>query len=407
MRRALAVLLFLAACNQKTGLLIEVEGPDGTSSVAAGVATLHLVVARASYCGRQVATLGAGSLSFSVAGRDLTKKPASILVEPDHETDLRRSVDPIVLALDASGRLLGAAEFGPEKFVYKEVLEQKLPLRLYADGASDLAPDGGCVCAPGLPLVGDGSGQGCDARIPPSFDALENTAGCELPAGAALPLGVCDGQTYPGEQPDRTLPCYATVDGACRIGTRTCVDEGGVAYADACAPDATAGALPTSALCDAYATCEGTTCADPLACERQATTVTHHAVTCTLPVSPTGIGGDMGGGASPCDGPQDWVVPFGASAGATCAEAILDGTQVGPFTLGWQAAGQTGAQVTSTQCPPTFEIDAIGADPSALPATQVFSVSVNDTIYDVTLEVSVGCSGAAGDAGRKLRCTGL
>ena len=61
------------------------------------------------------------------------------------------------------------------------------------------ASDGGCVCAPGEPWVGDGSGAGCDTRVITSFDRLIDTAGCELtPKGAPLPVPVCDGQTVHG-----------------------------------------------------------------------------------------------------------------------------------------------------------------------------------------------------------------
>jgi hypothetical protein len=120
----------------------------------------------------------------------------------------------------------------------------------------------------------------------------------------------------------------------------------------------------------------------------------------------------MGAGTQPCDDASDWSVALMSALttpliGTACTASILDGTQVGPFTLGWQVSGQTAPQVVSPSCPPTLLVSAVNAAPSALPAEQTFSVSVGDFLYDVTLHVSVGCPGATGDAARKLSCGAL
>src|SRR5262249_7747483 len=158
------------------------------------------------------------------------------------------------------------ASFDPVPFYYEEVRKYSSHLELFArTDASYLASDG-CLCAPGLPLIGNGLQTGCDADIVPAFDRLVDTAGCELPAGAMLPIPVCDGQQYPGEHQNRDLPCFATVGGACRVGQRTCNDVDGVAYADECAPEGAAPAEGSSVLCDAYLGCEKMACGDPGAC---------------------------------------------------------------------------------------------------------------------------------------------
>lgn len=407
-RALLFAFALAAACNDQTGFLLEVQGPSGQSSIDAGIVSLHVLGVHASYCGREVSEDGTSAI-YSVAKRDLSRDPLTILVEPDHLTDLNQSVTPIVLALDANGALLGAASFNSQKFVYKQVTKYEAAINLYdsSAAASYLASDG-CICAPGLPLVGNGSGQGCDALIPPSYDALVHTAGCELPAGEALPIGVCDGQLYPNETRQRMLPCYENVGGTCRIGTRTCYDQGGYAYGGGCAPGNDGAALPTTALCDAFATCAMTSCTDPLVCEKEAKAIMHHALACTLPVAPAAAN-DMGTASQPCDDASDWSVALGATlTGSACTTSMLDGTQVGPFTLGWLANGQAIAtatpQVTASACPPTLFVSAVSEMPGALPAQQTFSFTLGDQIVDVTLTVSVGCPGAAGDAARKLTC---
>ena len=49
----LLIVLGVVGCNQ-TGLLLEVGGPNGTTSTAAGIATLDFVVAHRSWCERWV-----------------------------------------------------------------------------------------------------------------------------------------------------------------------------------------------------------------------------------------------------------------------------------------------------------------------------------------------------------------
>jgi hypothetical protein len=406
MSRALVLCALLAAsCADRTGLLVQIQGPDGKTSIDAGIAELRLYVAHQSFCERWITDLQASTLTTSVKGRDLDLDPLTILITPDRQTGGivgykgEKNGDPIrvtVLALDGSGQLLGTAAFDPHPFVYEEVRQYSQRITLFERSDLSYLSSDGCLCAPGVSSIGNGMGSGCDQKVPASFARLTDTAGCELPAGTTLPLGVCDGQLYPGERPNRSLPCFRTVGGTCRTGTRTCSDQDGQAYADECLPDASAPAQPSNALCDAYLACEKMACGDPGPCLK-ASTQGHHALRCTLPVSPTAIDGN----AVACDG-GSWTFAF--SNTASCVGTMLDGVrQGGVLQIGWQKDAMTpDPQVVSSQCPPTLIVSRVD-DPQKLPPQLTFSLAIGDQIYDVTLTIEIGCPNDV--PGRSLRCT--
>ena len=375
----------LAACAPQTGLLLEIQGPAATTSVAAGITDLQLVMARPSYCERWVTDTASSVLRFSVAGHDLDKSPTTILVVPDHETDLTQAVRANVLARNASGQLVGLAAFDAVPFSQGEVLRYSQHVGLLAAGPPELAADG-CICVPGHPSVGTSSGTGCDQSLPPSYARLVDTAGCELPAGAGLPLGVCDGQLYPGERGNRDAPCYVASATGCHIGQRVCTDANGQAYASACAVDEKSATLPSSELCDAFATCEATACQDPVPCLRKSA-VHHTKLHCTLPMQSM----SKDGVAQPCEG-EAWATAVGTQTGVACIASMLEDRHVGPVIVGFQQGPSNKATMSATSCPPTLRVDAVNiADPRKLPATLAFAFTLDDLIYDVTLQPIIGC----------------
>ena len=394
----------LSACAPKTGLLFEVQGPAGQSTIAAGIAELRLVTAHASYCGRWVTGTQPSSFTVDVHARDLGANPISILLSPDARTDLSDPVRAIVLALDASGQLLGQASFSPEKFVYEQVSKYAQRITLLGVGMRSDGPryvaDDGCVCIPGQPYIGNSSGTGCDARIPPSLQNLISTAGCELPPGASLPIGICDGQLYPGERANRDVPCFSTRSNSCRIGQRVCNDQNGRGLDRECSPQDPSLSLPSGVLCDAFLACERVACGDPIAC-LEASALAHKQLHCTLPLSPD----PKNGAAQACDG-GSWSTTVGTTtASASCVSAMLDGTQVGAVTLGWKKDGSDVPQLVSASCPPTLIVGSVEvSDPSAAVGSSTFTISIGDQLYDVTLDVTVGCPGNGNGVARNFRC---
>lgn len=366
----------------------------------AGVVELELVAAHASYCQRWVTDSSATGRRFDVSKRDLSRSPLRILVEPVQETDLAAEVRPLVLARDAAGRTIGVASFGSHVYRFEKVDRYVASVVLFGEGREPggptyVAPDG-CVCIPGEPSIGNGTQTGCDESLPPSFARLADTAGCELPTGASLP-SACDGQRYPDEVGNRLLPCFRAQGSTCAVGQRTCDDQNARAYADECAGDAKL-SLPSGALCEAFLACQQTACIDPIACLKTSVPG-HHPLKCTLPVTLDG------GMASACPGAHVSMT-IGSATGAACVASMLDGIHVGIATLGWQAAGESAAQVTSALCPPTLQVDAIDAKDSAALAPTTFTVTVGDTLYDVQLSYPVGCD-TKGKVSNDLRCVGL
>ena len=394
---ALLMAFQLGACAPKTGLELEVRGPKNPTSVMAGIVELELVVGHESYCERWVADETATGRRFDVAKRDLARSPLHVLVLPVTATDLAANVRPLLLARDASGHVVGVASFGAHAFRFEKVDRYVAEVQLFDEGRVDEGPSyatsDGCVCIPGQPSIGTGAQSGCDLALPPSFARLVDTAGCELPAGAALPA-VCDGQLYPGEQENRDLPCFRTSATACVLGQRTCVDTSGRAWGSECPADS-ALTLPSGALCDAFLACQQTACVDPVECLKR--TTMHKLLQCTLHVAVNG------GTVSVCPAASTQVA-LGSATGAQCTASMVDGKTVGGATIGWVVDGQAAAQVTSAHCPPTLRFDTLAGKPGDLaPAT--FPVTIGDQLYDVELTYAVGCG--QGNGANDLHCVGL
>jgi hypothetical protein len=395
--RAAAAALALAACGSSTGILVDVGGPANGTSLAAGIASLELRVAHASFCGRLVEDPGA-RVTVDVSGRELSTAPYKFLIKPPRVFDLAHDAAAvIVLARGVGGRLVGAAQSGPHQFRLHEIREFSENVDLLARGAvaSYVADDGGCACVPGAPWLGDASGQGCDTRVVPSFDDLINTAGCELAPGAPQSAGaVCDGQQY-YEAIDRRLPCFAPrPDGHCAVDLRTCHDAEGVAYVDECVPGDAAPALATSALCDAYAKAEEQACGDVIG-RLRANLPAPAAVTCTLFVDPT----------SPETGSQTACAPWEADLPPTvvgdCIGTVLDGVDQPPFRIGLFDPANAGPR-TIAPCPPRLVVDDLAPEgPAELKVPHVFHLTVGDRAVDVRIDIVKDCTLGVG-----LECHG-
>jgi hypothetical protein len=396
MRAAAAVAVLLAGCTQQTGLLLEVHGPDGIPSTTAGVSALEYVVAHPSWCERWVQDLSASRTAVDVRGRDLGKRPYALLLHPVHLTDIDEKVFAIALARNGAGRVIGEAVFDAMRFEAGTVAlhRQRVSLlgrRDEADGPM-YATDDGCVCLPGQPWLATGTGTGCDLRVPSSFDRVVDTAGCELPPNATrLPVPVCDGQIYPGEEMDRMLPCFATrtLDGqtSCAVGVRGCHDTKGYAYDRECQPDSYSPALPSSTLCDAYRVCERNACADPVDCLRRA--LTPVARSCTLRIDPSAPAGTI----RPCaDG--KWRAPLdGTASGASCVATAIDGLNQPPLTVGPFDITTGAVQPVASSCPPVLGVDSIDVDSfDRVPDTMTVDLTVGDHLVRATLHVVFGCA---------------
>jgi hypothetical protein len=384
-----------AGCVPDTGELVEVRGPGGETSVAAGITTLDFVVAHQSSCGRWVGVAPANHKRVSVKGRDLTKRPYDFLIEPTHQTDLSDEVYVAALAYADDGQLLGQATFGAHPFAKDKVLKRVQRLGLFGAGATASGPKyvagDGCVCAPGQPWVGTGTGTGCDVDVVTTFARLGDTLGCELPAGAALPVA-CDGQQFPNEVPNRDLPCWATDgNGDCRLGVRTCADQDGYAYDSECDVGGDDPPAPSSALCAQYLACEQTACGDITSCFTSAFATTAN-VKCTLRVDPSTL---QGAPITPCGTDATWTaaLPGSSATDATCLATVVLGTQQPPLTVGLVQAMTMGVQTRATSCPATLQVDAIDAPyPMALPATETVDLVVGETLTHVTITIVQECS---------------
>jgi hypothetical protein len=310
------------------------------------------------------------------------------------------------LAYDGNGQLVGEAALDPHPFKKGEIRRYRARIDLFgaagrAGGPRYIADDGGCVCVPGQPWVGTGSGSGCDARIITSFARLGDTAGCELPggAGAPLPVPVCDGQQYREEPIQRALPCWADDgNGACRVGVRGCTDQYGVAWDSECSTSADAPALPSATLCAQYLACEQTACGDVVGCFKGgfARTASAH---CTLRLDGTTKPDEP---IKPCSG-GEWKAELpGGAAMSPCLAAVVEGTSQPPFHVGLVVAMEDHPQPVASDCPTTLWVEAIDSPyPEAVPATQTVDVVVGETLTHVTIDVVRSCVGG----GASLVCT--
>lgn len=398
-----------AGCKPETGLIVEVKGTlGGGSTTQAGIAKLDFVVAHPSWCERWVGVAPANRTTRDVSGRDLAKKPYQLEIEPALTTDLSEQLYAAALAYGADGTLLGEASFDAHPLAEGEVLERHAELFLFGDSAPDapkyVATDGACVCAPGEPWIGDGTGAGCDTRVLPSFARLIDTAGCELtPKGAAPPALVCDGQQFLDEPADRDLPCWnRDAGGACRVATRRCADHNGVAYAAECGVDGTDLMLPAgSALCDRYRACQQTACGDVIGCVRAMFTQ-RTMFKCTLPIDPTTLPGEA---IRPCPNGGSWsaVLPTQTTGGPMCPAAMLDGVAQPPYRLGFAVAGKSDPQVLASSCPNTLVVQKIDAPyPAAVPDKEL-DIVTGEHLAHVTFTVVRACT----DSLRSLVCSPL
>jgi hypothetical protein len=382
MLRCWLALAVFAGCANKTGFLLEV----GTShnSVEKGIAKLELVMAQMSWCERWVEDKGASHTIVDVSGRDLSQSPYTFLIQPVQATDIHAEVFPLVLARRADGQLIGEASYGAIPWAVGEVRRYRAAVELLARGSSPDGPryvdDGGCVCLPGQPWIGNGSGSGCDANVITSFDRLQDTKKCELPANSSGLPRACDGQEYPGETVDRQLPCFADVNGTCRVGSRNCHDKGGYAYDHECAPADTDPALPDKTLCDAYLLCERNVCGDIIGCFTQALPAENHGCVLRIALTNDGI-------MHPCaDG--DWVTTISTSLDA-CPATLLEGVQQSPFVIGFRNGGE--AQPVGA-CPLVLGVDKIDASSyDDVPYFIELWATLKDKLLKIRVDVVIGC----------------
>ncbi len=385
-------LLLAGACGPQTGLLFDVEGPNGQSSIAAGIAALEVRLAHATYCDRFVEDVDA-RVTVDVHARELATSPFELLVRPPHVVDLSDPILALALARDANGKLVGAAAFDPRPFALHEYREYSSRVALLAAPAAYVTDDG-CACVPGSAWIGSGSGQGCDARVVPSFDAFATMSGCTLAPQSPESLGpVCDGQRYPltyySEPSPRSLPCFASANGGCAIGSRTCRDDGGVAYAEQCTPDGNAPVMQSSKLCDAYQHCDR--CGDLWSCFRGAIGPAIE-YRCAVHLDP------LKSSPSPCADGAWRSAPLG-QAGGGCQAAMLDGVDQPPYTIGFSSGSGDAASVAA--CPASIVIKDLSPDPNddlSQPHELWFTVgdqlghAVLTVVRDCSLGVSLECA---------------
>ncbi len=390
---AVASLHAVAGCSNQTAIILQVDGP--ASPAQAGVTQLAFVTSHPTWCDRWVEV---AKVTVDVGGRNLAKSPYELLVQPAHFTDLSEDVDLTALALDSSGAVVGSAYFGTHKFRLHTVDKYRAQLLSLARQGSDrpvYTSSDGCVCLPGQPWRGNGSGTGCDLDVVTSFDRLVDTATCELGPGKRELMGpVCDGQHYGDTEPrDRSLPCFATQGAGCNVTARNCHDDNGQAYDDECTPDTNTPALPSGALCAAYLACEQEPCGDLIGCFLDK--VPPEIWTCQLRVDATTAAGTP---VKPCtDGKWEASLDPAAPAltGAACVASVIEGVAQPPFTIGLQETGQMGAQAIATQCPPTLVVDGIDAmSPDDLPAGKILNVTVGDRVLQLHIAVVRGCATA-------------
>jgi len=377
--RAVAVALLAAGCGSQTGIILEVAGPDGTTSVMAGVKTLAFVASRETWCERQVEDQTASATRVDVAGRDLAAQPYSLLVKPARVTDLEQPVRLTALALGDNGRLIGVADFGAHPFELKRVNRFRERIVLTRIDTPVVSTDG-CLCAPGLPRVGNGSRTGCDLDVVPSRARWADTAGCELgPMSQQLAQPVCDGQDW-GDEAGRALPCVSTKSGACRLADRICRDRDGIGFETSCLPASDAPELP-AALCDAYCACEANPCGDIQACFRARAPRRTEPLRCKLHLRVEQ------GTATICDGERS--APVSTMMGDSCPVALVDGRHAGPLTL---SVGNPG-DVIANECPPHLIVDELDAAAAlAANTTEVrLDLVIGGELVEVRITAARGC----------------
>jgi hypothetical protein len=213
---------------------------------------------------------------------------------------------------------------------------------------------------------------------------------------------VCDGQAFGDEPIDRGLPCWNNdPQGACRVTTRHCSDQNGVAYTEECNVDSTNTMLPTdTALCTRYRACQQTACGDVIGCVRGMFTQFAN-IKCILPIDPTSAPGQP---IRPCSG-GSWTAPLPLATGTSnvCLAAMLDGVQQPPFHLGLVVAGKTVGQTLATTCPNSLIIDKIDAPYPDAVLDKTFDLVSGEHLAHVTLSIVRQCS----DAQKSLVCSSM
>jgi|GEM_PF-4947081 len=367
-------------------MLLEVS--SSASSLSAGIAEVAFVTARKSWCERWVSDEGASNTRVAVTGRELRDRPYELLVQPTHFTDLSAPIHAWALGLNQNGALVAVADFGEHPFVYKSVNKYKGVFQSFARHGSTAGyvTSDGCLCAPGLPRIGNGTGTGCDLDVVSSLPRLIDTAGCELgPDENQLTKPVCDGQDY-GDGADRLVPCFAKrgSDG-CSVAVRTCHDRDSIGFMGTCAPEATAPLLPSAALCDAYSACENNPCGDIDRCFRTTAPRTTD-IHCTLRVSVENTGK-----VQLCN--PTATSPLPPANATACLAILLGGQKQAPLTMALTGTGQPEG---TTSCPPTLGITAIDAVHSELPPQITFDMMIGDKLARVVVAFAIGCNTAGG-----------
>lgn len=398
--RIIVALSLLAGCSAETGMVLEASGPDGVTSVTAGISWLEFYAARPSGCGRWVEDGATTHTTARVRGRDLDREPYNLLVKPAAKANLAEPVLFVGVARSEDRQLLGDAAFGALNFRLHQVLRRQARIELHARATASpsdrpkYAADDGCLCLPGRPWLASGSGQGCDLGVPPSYDRLSDPA-CQL-AGYQPPIEpVCDGQLYPGELRNRRLPCFTRgSSNRCLVQPLRCQDSDGIAYADAC--QAQGDGVPADAsLCDAFSSCEQTACSDVIGCFKRSFP-RGPAFTCTLRIDDSTA---RGAPLRPCPG-GEWRAPLGGGTG-DCLSVILDGVGQPPFTLGFADGNGSDPLLIAATCPPTLLVTRIAAaSPAEAPATFDFQAVLANHVVSVHMViVSGGCG-----VGSSLAC---
>jgi FG-GAP-like repeat len=234
----LGIFLPLAGCGTgETGLLVTVYGE--------GVSQLELHLARdGGGRWRQDPTIPKETLAIDLQ-RDLASGPFRVMVVPGgNGLDQVLAVEVLGLA-DGKPRAIGGRQ--GLKFVDGKVVTVDIDI-VGPTGAGPFSTDDRCFCADGLPWLSMADAQ-CEALVPAGPVAQQ-----------AVPA--CDGQVSPGElRGDRLVPCFTPAGGACRAGTRTCVDGDRVAFDAACQADGASPEAPVKA-CDDYR--GAPVCTDPI-----------------------------------------------------------------------------------------------------------------------------------------------
>ncbi len=201
---------------------------------------------------------------------------------------------------------------------------------------------------------------------------------------AALPEPACDGQLWPGETANRSLPCFAdTTESSCRLQLRQCTDQAGVAYATECEPTAASLTLTSTALCDRYLGCQQNACEDVIGCFTKNATVRNCTLRIATPTAP--------GPLTPCaDGVWETTLASSNTGAAdACVGAIVEGGVQSLFELGFVGSGSA----VNGSCPLTLRIDHIvPTNIDLVPYTTDVFITQGDQVVDLHIAIAVGCA---------------